>query len=128
MDLNLLRRIAKERLREDLVAKGVGIYRKELGAEIRFSMVGVKECINQPFCLYVDKINLLIDGLEEALANALHLGFTDYQTHPKSHVLGYHYFETQIGGETAYFNIQVTVQKQYFLYSITEKLHWETPK
>lgn len=125
MDLKSLRRIAKDRLKDDLVMKGEGIYRQELGAEIKLSMAGVKECINQPFCLYVDKLNLLIKGLEEALATAKHLGYTDYQTHPKPHVLGYHYFETEIGGKTAYFNVQVTVQKQYFLYSITERLHWD---
>ena len=128
MDLNALRRLAKERVKTDLVEKNVGIYRSELNAEIRFSMVGVKECINQPFCLYVDKLNLLIEGLEDSLATAIHLGFTDYQTHPKPHVLGYHYFETEIGGKTAYFNIQVTIQKQCFLYSITETLHWDPPK
>ncbi|SEJ09988.1 hypothetical protein SAMN05216327_10662 [Dyadobacter sp. SG02] len=125
MDLKTLRRLAKERTRLDLVVQGVGIYRKELDAEIRFNMAGMKECINQPFNPYADKINLLISGLEEALACATYLGFTTFQTHPKPHVLGYHYFKTEIGGKTAYFNIQMTVQKQHFLYSITETLHWD---
>ncbi|WP_353717980.1 hypothetical protein [Dyadobacter sp. 676] len=60
----------------DLVAKGIGVYRKELDAEIRSNMVGAKECINQPFSPYLDKINLLINGLEEALDSATYLGFT----------------------------------------------------
>ena len=124
MDLTTLRRLARERAKADLVTKGVSIYRRELDSGICFSMAGIKECINQPFSLYSDKINLIIDGLEEALASATYLGFTTYQTHPKPHVLGYHYFETEIGGKTAYFNVQVTIQKQLFLYSITEALHW----
>jgi len=125
MDLNLLRRTARDRVKVDLVMKGVGIFREEIGAEIRFNMAGIKECINQPFNPYRDKLLLLLDGLEEALANAVYIGFTTYQTHPKEHVAGYHYFETAIGGKTAYFNIQVTVQNRCFLYSITETLHWD---
>lgn len=125
MDLNLLRRTARNRVKVDLVMKGVGIFREEIGAEIRFNMAGIKECINQPFNPYRDKLLLLLDGLEEALANAVYIGFTTYQTHPKEHVAGYHYFETAIGGKTAYFNIQVTVQNRCFLYSITETLHWD---
>ncbi|MDR6807168.1 hypothetical protein J2Y45_004498 [Dyadobacter sp. BE34] len=125
MDFKTLRRLAKERAKEKLVVTNTGIYREELDAEIKFNMAGIKECINQPFSPYLDKINLIMDGLEEALATATYIGFTTYQTHPKEHVLGYHYLETEIGGSTAYFNIQVTVQKQHFLYSITETLHWD---
>ncbi|PSL26199.1 LPD3 domain-containing protein [Dyadobacter jiangsuensis] len=126
MDLNLLRRMAKDRVRLDLVTKNVGIFRTELGGEIEFNMAGVKECINQPFNPYRDKILLLIDGLEEALGSAAYVGFTSQQNHPRPHVVGYHFFETQIGGKTAYFNIQLTVQNRYFLYSITESIRWET--
>lgn len=121
-----MRRMARDRVRTDLVANNVGIFREELGAEIRFNIAGVKECINQPFDPYRDKILLLIEGLEAALTDAHYIGYTFYQNHPKKHVLAYHYFETQIGGKTAYFNIQLTVQNQYFLYSITETIHWET--
>ena len=118
--------MAKDRVRLDLVSKNVGIFRDELNAEIRFNMAGIKECINQPFDPYADKILLLINGLEEALMNASYIGYTTYQNHPKPHVVAYHYFETKIGGKTAYFNIQFTIQNQYFLYSITETIHWET--
>ena len=38
MDLHSLRRSAKERLKVDLVMKGAGVYRQELGAEIRFNI------------------------------------------------------------------------------------------
>ncbi|MCF0049823.1 hypothetical protein LXM25_07540 [Dyadobacter sp. LJ53] len=126
MDLNFLRRMARDRVRVDLVAKNVGIYRAELNAEIRFSMAGVKECINQPFNPYQDKILLLIQGLEDSLKGATYVGFTSNQNHRKQHVIGYHFFETQIGGKIAYFNIQMTVQNQFFLYSITESIRWET--
>ncbi|QRR03809.1 LPD3 domain-containing protein [Dyadobacter sandarakinus] len=126
MDLNLLRRVARERVKVDLVATEIGIYRKELDAEIKFNMSGVKECINQPFDPYPDKILLLIEGLEDALRGARYVGFTSHQNHPKQHVIGYHFFETEIGGKTAYFNIQFTVQNRYFLYSITESIRWET--
>lgn len=118
--------MARKRVKEDLVAKNVGIFRDELGAEIKFNMSGIKECINQPFNSYPDKLQLLMEGHEEALASAVYLGFTTYQTHPKEHVAGYHYFETEIGGRTAYFNIQMTVQGRYFLYSITETLRWDS--
>jgi len=126
MDLHSLRRSAKERLKTDLVAKGAAVYRQELGAEIRFNMAGVKECINQPFNPYQDKILLLIQGLEDSLRKATYVGFTSNQNHQKQHVIGYHFFETQIRGKTAYFNIQMTVQNQFFLYSITESIRWET--
>lgn len=110
----------------DLVTKNAGIFRKELGAEIEFNMAGIKECINQPFHPYRDKILLLIDGLEDAMRFASYVGFTSNQNHPRPHVAGYHFFETQIGGKAAYFNIQETVQNRYFLYSITESIRWET--
>ena len=126
MDLNNLRRLAKERVKNDLVTKGIGIYRQELGGEIRFNMAGLKECINQPFDPYQEKILLLIDGLEQALIEAVYVGFTSNQNHRRQHVVGYHFFETQIGRRAAYFNIQLTVQDQYFLYSITESIRWET--
>ena len=118
--------MAKERVRLDLVTKNVRIFRKELSGEIEFNMAGIKECINQPFNLYHDKILLLIDGLEAALRSATYVGFTSHQNHPRPHVVGYHFFETQIGGKAAYFNIQETVQNRYFLYSITESIRWET--
>ncbi|TLU99275.1 LPD3 domain-containing protein [Dyadobacter luticola] len=126
MELSLLRRLARERVKQDLVLPNVGIYREELGAEIRFNMAGVKECINQPFDPYREKILLLIDGLEEALLNATYVGFTSQQNHNRQHVVGYHFFETRIGGKTAYFNVQLTVQNQNYLYSITESIRWET--
>ncbi|MCF2500681.1 LPD3 domain-containing protein [Dyadobacter chenhuakuii] len=126
MDLNALRRLAKERVKSDLVEKNVGIYRAELNAEIRFNMAGLKECINQPFNPYEDKILLLIQGLEYSLKTATYVGFTSNQNHRKHHVIGYHFFETQIGGKVAYINIQMTVQNQFFLYSITESIRWET--
>ncbi|GGH44659.1 hypothetical protein GCM10007423_43020 [Dyadobacter endophyticus] len=85
MDLNHLRRVARKRVKEDLVAKNVGIFRDEFGAEIKFNMSGIKECINQLFNSYPDKLQLLMEGLEEALASAVYLGFT----HPKEHVAGY---------------------------------------
>jgi hypothetical protein len=109
MDLNALRRLAKERVKTDLVATGEGIYRQELEGEIRFNMAGVKECINQPFNPYQDKIFLLILGLEDSLKKATYIGFTSNQNHRKQHVIGYHFFETKIGGKIAYFNIQMTV-------------------
>lgn len=118
--------MARDRVRMDLVATNAGIFRDELGAEIRFNMAGIKECINQPFDPYRDKILLLIDGLENALRSASYVGFTSHQNHPRQHVVGYHFFETEIGGKTAYFNIQLTVQNRYFLYSITESIRWET--
>ncbi|MCF2487105.1 hypothetical protein [Dyadobacter sp. CY347] len=126
MDLNFLRRMARDRVKRDLVAENVGIYRAELNAEIKFNMVGIKECINQPFTPYQGKIHLLINGLEDSLREATYVGFTSNQNHQKQHVIGYHFFETQIGGKNAYFNIQMTVQNQFFLYSITESIRWET--
>jgi hypothetical protein len=42
MDLNVLRRLAKERVKTDLVKTGTGIYRHELKGEIRFNMLGSK--------------------------------------------------------------------------------------
>ena len=126
MDLNFLRRMARDRVKRDLVAENVGIYRAELDADIKFNMVGIKECINQPFHLYQDKILLLIEGLEDSLKEATYVGFTSNQNHRKQHVVGYHFFETQIGGKIAYFNVQMTVQNQFFLYSITESIRWET--
>jgi hypothetical protein len=85
----------------------------------------MKECINQPFNPYQDKILLLIEGLENSLKEAAYVGFTSNQNHRKQHVVGYHFFKTQIGGKTAYFNIQMTVQNQFFLYSITESIRWK---
>ncbi|WP_215232469.1 LPD3 domain-containing protein [Dyadobacter linearis] len=123
MELNQLRKLARERAKNELVGKNVGIYRPELGGEIRFSISGIKECINQPFHQYVDKVKLIIDGLEESLANAEYLGYTESQTHFKPHVKGYYYFKTEIGGIPAYFNIQLTLQNKFFLYSITENIH-----
>jgi hypothetical protein len=38
--------MARDRVRMDLVATNAGIFRDELGAEIRFNMAGIKECIN----------------------------------------------------------------------------------
>lgn len=126
MDLHSLRRSAKECLKVNLVMKGAGVYRQELRAEIRFNMTGVKECINQPFNPYQDKILLLIQGLEGSLKEAIYVGFTSNQNHRKQHVIGYHFFETKIGGKTAYFNVQMTVQNQFFLYPTTESIRWET--
>jgi hypothetical protein len=126
MDLSVLRRVAKERIKTDLVKTSAGIYRHELRGAIRFNMAGIKECINQPFNPYLEKILLLIQDLESALKEATYVGFTSTQNHQKQHVIGYHFFETQISGKVAYFNIQMTVQNQYFLYSITESIRWET--
>lgn len=126
MDLNLLRKQAKERAKIELVQKDVGIYREELQAEIKFNVAGIKECINQPFSKYFEKVNLIIYGLEEALTDSEYIGYTTIQTHPKPHVLGYYYFKTEIGGITAYFNVQLTVQNKYFLYSITETIHFDS--
>lgn len=126
MDLNLLRQQARKRAKIEIVQKGVTVYRKELNAHIYFSVSGIKECINQPFSKYIDKINLIISGLEEALENSEYVGYTYFQTHPKEHVVAYHYFKTEIGGVAAYFNVQLTVQNKYFLYSITETIHHDS--
>ena len=126
MHLNLLRKEAKERVKVELIGKGIGIYRKELNAEIKFNISGIKECINQPFKRYQEKVELIISGLEKALIEAEYIGYTEYQTHPKEHIIGYHYFETEIGGITAYFNVQLTIQKKFFLYSITESINLDS--
>ena len=126
MHLNLLRKEAKERVKIELIEKGIGIYRNELNAEIKFNISGIKECINQPFNRYQDKVELIIFGLEKALIEAEYMGYTEYQTHPKEHVVGYHYFKTEIGGTTAYFNVQLTIQKKFFLYSITESINLDS--
>jgi hypothetical protein len=103
-----------------------GFFARNSAGKSNLIWLGLKNCINQPFNLYRDKILLLIDGLEGALRSATYVGFTSHQNHPRPHVVGYHFFETQIGGETAYFNVQLTVQNRYFLYSITESIRWET--
>lgn len=125
MDLGSLRKEAKEQAKADLIDKGVTIYREELKGEIAFNVTGIKESINQPFSKYIEKIELIKDGLENALRLAQYIGYTTYQTHHKGHVLGYHYFATKIGGNTAYFNIQFTVQRKFFLYSITETIQFD---
>ncbi|RRA99478.1 LPD3 domain-containing protein [Larkinella rosea] len=121
-DLNQARKIAKAKAVERLVKTRLTIYREEIDAEIRFNVKGIKECINQPFSNYIAKIDLVRDNIEEALKTAKYVGFTDKQTHPKAHILGYHFFETTIAGETAYFNVQVTIQNELYLYSVTQEV------
>ena len=58
MHLNLLRKEAKERVKIELIEKGIGIYRNELNAEIKFNISGIKECINQPLTVIRIKLNL----------------------------------------------------------------------
>jgi len=125
MDLGDLRKEAKERVKKELIEPGVTIYREELKGGIGFNVAGIKEAINQPFDQYFQKILLIHKGLEDSLRSAKYIGYTSHQTHHKAHVLGYHYFETEIGGVTAYFNIQYTVQKKFFLYSITETIRFD---
>lgn len=125
MDLNSLRRKARYIAKARLVETGLTIYREEIKAEIPFNVSGIKEYINQPFKHYTRKIELLLEGIEEALRQATYIGFTTFQTHPKDHVIGYHYFEIEMEGEKVYFNIQLTVQHKLYLYALTETIDWD---
>ena len=69
-----------------------------------------KSAINR----YQDKVELIIFGLEKALIEAEYMGYTEYQTHPKEHVVGYHYFKTEIGGTTAYLMYSLPYRKSSF--------------
>lgn len=125
MDLGQLRKTILEKVKNEIINQKISVYRNELQASIEFNISGIKECINQPCSAHVfpAKLSLIADSLIEALTTAEYIGYTTYQTHPKEHVLGYHYFKTQLGGVTLYFNVQLTVQKKLILYSITEKAH-----
>jgi hypothetical protein len=126
MDLNTLRKSTLEKVKNELVKKGIVIYREELKNSIQFSVSGLKECINQPCSheVFFGKIELISDRLEIALRTAKYMGYTEYQTHPKEHVLGYHYLKTEVrGGIPVYFNVQLTVQGKLILYSITERMY-----
>lgn len=124
MNLNQLRKEVLEKAKNEIIKKRVTVFREELQANIEFNISGIKECINQPCShnVFMAKMELISDRLEEALIMAQYIGYTDHQTHPKEHVLGYHYFETQHRNIVLYFNVQLTVQKKLILYSITEKV------
>jgi hypothetical protein len=120
--LTLMRRAAKEAAVKQLVKTKIVIYREEIRGSISFSVSGVKECINQPFGDYLAKLDLIQNGLEKAVREAEYVGSTEKQTHFKAHVVKYHFFKTLIGGESAFFNVQETVQGLFVLYSITKKI------
>lgn len=125
MDLGQLRKTILEKVKNEIINQKLSVYRDELHANIEFNVSGIKECINQPCStpVFITKLNLIADHLIESLTVAEYMGYTTYQTHPKEHVLGYHYFKTQMEEVTLYFNVQLTVQKKLFLYSITEKAY-----
>lgn len=126
MDLRTLRRSTLEKVKHELIKKGVVVYRRELKDYIQFNVSGLKECINQPCSneVFFDKIELISDRLVIALKTAEYMGYTEYQTHPKEHVVGYHYLKTKVQGDIPlYFNIQHTVQGKLVLYSITERMY-----
>lgn len=125
MDLGQLRKTILEKVKSEIINQKISVYRNELQASIEFNISGIKECINQPCSthVFITKLNLIADHLIETLETAEYIGYTTYQTHPKEHVLGYHYFKTQLGGVTLYFNVQVTTQKKLILYTITEKAY-----
>jgi hypothetical protein len=125
MDLTEYRKKILIELKETVVRKGVTVYRDEIKGHIEFTGKGIQECINQPIYndtnLYLEKMELLERNLRSSLEEAEYVGFSEYQTHPKPHILGYHYFRTKTkSGSSLYFNVQLTVQKKLVLYSITQ--------
>lgn len=127
MDLAEYRRKTLIELKESIIKKGIKVYREELKDYIEFTGKGIQECLHQPIYnnpeLYLEKMKLIERKLEESLRTAIYLGFTEHQTHPKPHILGYHYFETKTeSGASLYFNVQLTIQRKLVLYSITQSI------
>lgn len=120
-----------EAVKMAIIGKGIVVYREELtfnskSGNIEFTVKGFKECMNQSGIsdYYYIKMKLIedTDRLLELLRTAEYINYTDYQTHPKPHVLGYHYLKTVVDNVDLYFNIQLTVQKQLILHSITASI------
>jgi hypothetical protein len=121
VDISVGRMVARAAAADRLVKNKVVVYHAGLGASIMFTTKGIKECINQPFKHYREKLALIFQGLEEALEHSTY----DHCPEPpdlgkKDHVVSYHYFETTIAGFPAYFNVQLTKQGDYVLYTITD--------
>lgn len=125
MDLGQLRKIILEKVKDEIINPKISVYRDELQANIEFTISDIKECINQPCStpVFIIKLNLIADHLIESLTVAEYMGYTTYQTHTKAHILGCHYFKTQLGDVVLHFNVQFTTQKKRILYTITEKVH-----
>jgi hypothetical protein len=121
IDLKTARNAVKRSACRKLVDNKVSVYHAELGVSITFNKAGIKECINQPFHSFVEKLVLIRDNLEEAIK----LSKYSYDPEPprkgnQPHVVRYHYLETVINGLPAFFNVQETIKGEYILYTITD--------
>jgi hypothetical protein len=120
-DISAARIAARDAAANRLVETKTSVYHDGLKADITFTKRGIKECVNQPFRNYREKLSLIYHGLEEALRLSEYDNCPEPPDHPgKEHIVSYHYFETSIGGEAAFFNVQLTKQGDYVLYTITD--------
>lgn len=121
VDLKTARNAVRRSASKRLVDNKVSVYHAELGVNITFNKAGIKECINQPFHSFIEKLVLIRDNLEEAIR----LSKYNHDPEPprknkQPHVIRYHYLETVINGLPAFFNVQETVKGEYILYTITD--------
>ncbi len=119
-DISTARIMARDAAVDRLVKTKASVYHDGLKASIIFTKKGIKECVNQPFRNYLKKLSLIYYGLEEALRLSEYDGCPEPPDPGKEHVVSYHYFETSIAGRPAFFNVQLTKQGDYVLYTITD--------
>jgi hypothetical protein len=98
-----MQHINKERIKElKAWAKenltGKEVYHSGLEDNIRFTVTGLKEYLNQPFVAYSEK-NEAVKNIVSILQNATYKGFSSYHKSNKS-ILYSHIFETEAIGKT----------------------------
>lgn len=88
--------------------------------EVKFSVKGIKETINQPHKYIVEK-NLTLFDIEEILQNAVFIKSMVDEKTPANNL--FHYFEIQIKGENSYLIVKETQHdKKKTLYAIVDAI------
>jgi hypothetical protein len=97
------------------------VVNKESGFKIEFTIKGLKEAINNPFSAYEEKLQA-VGEIDKLLKSAKHDGSViNDKLVSKPHIVRYHYFETEIGGEPATLVVSEDKWGKKTFYSITEK-------
>ena len=97
--------------RENLAKKSV--YNDELGKEIKFTVNGVKEYLNQPHKYYLEK-NQMIKDIQNIIKNSEYKGFTNYKGRIS------HIFEIEIKDSKSWIIANEYQGRGVILYSISD--------
>ncbi len=106
-----LRRIASGKLLKTTVKH------PDFTQDIRFSMKGIKEYLNQPHAHYHEKNELILD-IERVILESKYLGASDYKATrmlPMSHI-----FETEILGDKSWLVVRENINDGAIFYSISD--------